>query len=41
VVKSENVKVFALKNRAAAIEANHRLVNDAQFYSDVLEGFSK
>lgn len=34
------VKIFALRNRAAASEANRRLVNDADFYRDVRRAFS-
>jgi hypothetical protein len=30
---------FALENRAAAIEANNRLINDSAFYDDVLNIF--
>lgn len=41
VKKGESVKVFALKNRAAAIEANNRLSNDAAFYYDVLRMFGQ
>ena len=41
VKKGESVKVFALKNRAAAIEANRRLENDATFYDDVLALFGQ
>jgi len=37
----EGMKTFALKNRAAAIEANNRLENDRTFYDDVLEMFSQ
>jgi hypothetical protein len=39
--QGESIKTFALKNRAAAVEANNRLINDASFYSSVLEAFSK
>jgi len=38
-VKGKSVRVFALENRAAAITANKRLENDAQFYSDVRRQF--
>ena len=41
VKKGESIKVFALKNRAAAIEANNRLSNDAAFYDDVLRMFGQ
>ena len=41
VKKGESVKVFALKNRAAVIEANNRLSNDAAFYYDVLRLFGQ
>jgi hypothetical protein len=34
-----SVKRFALQNRAAAIQANNRLENDAAFYSDVFREF--
>jgi len=37
----ESMKTFALKNRAAAIEANKRLEDDRSFYDDVLEMFSQ
>jgi hypothetical protein len=36
-----SIKKFALENRAAAIEANNRLVNDGAFYDSVLKSFSK
>ena len=36
-----SIKKFALENRAAAIEANNRLVNDGVFYDNVLSSFSK
>lgn len=35
-----SVKRFALENRAAAIQANNRLENDAEFYNDVFREFS-
>ena len=41
VKKGESIKVFALKNRAAAIEANNRLSNDAAIYYDVLRLFGQ
>jgi hypothetical protein len=37
----ESIKVFALRNRAALIEANMRLKNDGLFYQDVKREFSK
>jgi hypothetical protein len=37
--KGMSVKRFALQNRAAAIQANNRLENDAAFYSDVFREF--
>ena len=37
----ESVKVFALRNRAALMEANMRLKNDGAFYEDVKREFSK
>jgi hypothetical protein len=37
--KGMSVKRFALENRAAAIQANNRLENDAAFYSDVFREF--
>jgi hypothetical protein len=37
----QSVKVFALKNREAAGQANRRLENDAAFYRDVQSQFSK
>jgi hypothetical protein len=37
----ESVKTFALKNRAALIEANNRLKNDGSFYQAVLSNFSQ
>ena len=39
--KGTSVKVFGLQNRAAAIEANQRLQNDAAFYKDVVKDFSR
>jgi hypothetical protein len=36
-----SLRRFALENRAAAVEANNRLVNDASFYNSVLGAFSK
>jgi len=33
------MRVFALENRAAAITANKRLEDDADFYADVLDQF--
>lgn len=39
-VVGKSVRVFALENRAALIEANRRLDNDADFYDDVLRLFS-
>jgi hypothetical protein len=41
VKKGESIKVFALKNRAAAIEANNRLAGDSEFYYDVLRMFGQ
>ena len=41
VKEGQGLRKFALENRAAAIEANNRLVNDASFYSSVLGAFSK
>lgn len=41
VKKGESIKVFSLQNRAAAIEANQRLKNDASFYNDVVKDFSR
>ena len=41
VKQGESLRKFALENRAAAIEANSRLVNDASFYGSVMEAFSK
>jgi len=38
--KGMSVKRFALENRAAAIQANNRLENDAEFYNDVFREFS-
>lgn len=37
----ESVKVFALRNRAALMEANMRLKNDGAFYEDVKREFGK
>ena len=37
----ESVKVFALRNRAALMEANMRLKNDGAFYEDVKREFSQ
>jgi hypothetical protein len=37
----ESVKTFALKNRAALVEANNRLKNDGAFYQDVRDNFSQ
>lgn len=37
----ESVKTFALRNRAALIEANNRLKNDGSFYQAVLTNFSQ
>jgi hypothetical protein len=39
--QGKSLRTFALENRAAAIEANNRLVNDASFYESVLGAFSK
>jgi len=39
VTKGKSVKTFALENRAAAINANRRLEDDAQFYGDVQSEF--
>lgn len=36
----DSVKTFALKNRAALIDANNRLKNDGAFYKDVRDNFS-
>lgn len=41
VKRGESVKTVALKNRAALHHANRRLENDAAFYDDVREQFSK
>lgn len=37
----DSVKTFALKNRAALVEANNRLKNDGAFYQDVRDNFSQ
>lgn len=37
----KSVKIFALENRAALIEANRRLLNDDDFYADVVRLFGK
>jgi hypothetical protein len=34
-----DLKVFALENRKAALLANRRLADDADFYADVRRGF--
>lgn len=39
--KGASIRVFSLQNRAAAIEANKRLENDAAFYNDVVKDFSR
>lgn len=39
VTKGESVKVFALKNRRAAHEANGRIDQCARFYEDVQHDF--
>lgn len=35
----KSLRAFALENRAAAIQANHRLESDAAFYEDVRREF--
>jgi hypothetical protein len=37
----DDVKVFALENRKAAIIANRRLADDAAFYADVRRGYGE
>lgn len=41
VKKNQSLPIFALQNRAAVIQANQRLKNDAAFYNDVLKEFSR
>lgn len=40
-MSGSSLKRFALENRAAAIAANQRLMDDAAFYNDVLARFSR